>query len=86
MWDEITYPFPNFHVTTIKVWEWIRDFIQNVIGRDFLSMQGLKLINISKGGPIYQNVENNTNIFFAIIHYSICHHVVKENMNKASFL
>ena len=24
VWDEITYPFPNFaHVATVEVWEWI---------------------------------------------------------------
>ena len=27
----------------------------------------LKLINISKGGPLYQNGESNTNLFLAII-------------------
>ena len=23
VWDEISYPFPNFHGYTIVVWEWI---------------------------------------------------------------
>ena len=23
LWDEITYPFPNFNSATIKDWEWI---------------------------------------------------------------
>ena len=23
MWDEITYPFPNFNGATVEVWEWI---------------------------------------------------------------
>ena len=23
MWDEITYPFPNFNGCTVEVWEWI---------------------------------------------------------------
>ena len=27
MWDEITYPFPNFNGGTVEVWEWISDFI-----------------------------------------------------------
>ena len=26
MWGEITYPFPNFNVSTVEVWEWISDF------------------------------------------------------------
>ena len=27
MWDEITYPFPNFNGATVEVLEWINDFI-----------------------------------------------------------
>ena len=27
MWDEITYSFPNANGCTIKVWEWINNFI-----------------------------------------------------------
>ena len=27
MWDEITHPYPNFNGATIKVWEWISNFI-----------------------------------------------------------
>ena len=27
MWNEITYPFPNFNGCTVEVWEWIRNFI-----------------------------------------------------------
>ena len=27
VWDEITYPFPNFNVCTFEVWEWIGNFI-----------------------------------------------------------
>ena len=27
VWDEITYPFPNFNSCTIEVWEWIGNFI-----------------------------------------------------------
>ena len=31
VWNEITYPFPNFHGCTIEVWEWIRNFIPHFI-------------------------------------------------------
>ena len=24
VWDEITYPFPNFNGTTVEVWEWLK--------------------------------------------------------------
>ena len=27
MWEEITYPFPNFNSGTVEVWEWISNFI-----------------------------------------------------------
>ena len=27
LWDEITYPFPNFKSGTVEVWEWISNFI-----------------------------------------------------------
>ena len=30
VWDEITYPFPNFNWVTVAVWEWIRDFITHL--------------------------------------------------------
>ena len=31
VWDEITYPFPNFNACTVEVWEWISDFISHFI-------------------------------------------------------
>ena len=27
VWDELTYPFPNFNGATVEVWEWIGNFI-----------------------------------------------------------
>ena len=27
VWDEISYPFPNFNSCTVEVWEWISNFI-----------------------------------------------------------
>ena len=32
VWDEITYPFPNFNSCTIEVWEWICNFISHFTG------------------------------------------------------
>ena len=50
--NEITYPFPNFHGATAKVWEWISNFIlyciMDVIThpcRD-LSMKGVTSVDI----------------------------------------
>ena len=52
VWDEITYPFPNFNSCTVEVWEWISNFISLYNGCNYLSMLGLKLINISKRGAM----------------------------------
>ena len=47
VWDEITYPFTNFNGATFEVWEWIHDFITLYNGCNYLSMRGLKLIDVS---------------------------------------
>ena len=31
LWNEITYPFPNFNGVTIEVWEWISNLIPHII-------------------------------------------------------
>ena len=31
LWDEITYPFPNFNGCTVEVWEWISSFTPRFI-------------------------------------------------------
>ena len=31
VWDEITYPFPNFNGCTVEVWKWISNFIPHFI-------------------------------------------------------
>ena len=36
VWEEITYPFPNFNGCTIEVWEWISNFISHYI-RDIIT-------------------------------------------------
>ena len=32
MWDEITYPFPNFNGATVEVWESLSNFIPHCTG------------------------------------------------------
>ena len=32
VWDEITYPFPNFNSCTVEVWEWISNFKPHFTG------------------------------------------------------
>ena len=50
VWDKIIYPFPNFNGCTVKVWEWISNFIPQFI-KDYLSLLGFKLIHVSKRVP-----------------------------------
>ena len=46
---EITYPFQNFHVAAVKVWEWISNFILNLTGHKITyPCLDLKLIRDSK--------------------------------------
>ena len=65
MWDEITYPFPNFNSAIIEVWEF-GNFIPHITLSendeikkddhywvcDYIFMLRLKLIYVSKRGPI----------------------------------
>ena len=32
IWDEITYPFPNFNGTTVEIWIWISSFTPHILG------------------------------------------------------
>ena len=32
IWDEITYPFPNFNGFSIEIWKWISDFTPHFTG------------------------------------------------------
>ena len=50
VWDEITYPFPNFNYATVEVWEWISNFAQRFMMDSYFSMLGLKLTHVSKRG------------------------------------
>ena len=53
VWDNITYPFPNFNGATAEVWEWISNLIlhltMDVITYPFHA--GLKLIHVSESSP-----------------------------------
>ena len=55
MWDEITYPFLNFNVCTVEVYEWMSNFTLHN-GCNYLSMLGLKLIHVSKWVTGHQDV------------------------------
>ena len=32
MWDEITFPFPNFNGTPVEVWKWISNVVTHFSG------------------------------------------------------
>ena len=50
VWDEITYPFPNFNGAAVEVWEWISNFTPHCWAYDYLTMLRFKLIHVSKRG------------------------------------
>ena len=55
VWDEITCPFPNFITCTLKFGNgWVISSHTLLQACDYLSMQGLKSIQVSKRGPRWQ--------------------------------
>ena len=50
VWDEITYPFPNFNGCTVEVWEQISNFYPYFMV-DVITHPCLKLVHINKRGP-----------------------------------
>ena len=47
VWDEITYPFPNFNSATIEVCDWISNLILAIYnGYNHLSMQGFNSLRL----------------------------------------
>ena len=52
VWDDITYPFPNFNGCAVDVWERISNFIPHFI-IDMI-MLGLKLNHVRKGYEVTQ--------------------------------
>ena len=50
MYDEITYPFPNFNGATVEVLEWISNFIHTLLGMWLLIHAGITVKQISKRG------------------------------------
>ena len=54
VWNEITYPFPNFHGCTVEVWECLSNFITYPTlynGCNYLSILRLKLFRVSRMRP-----------------------------------
>ena len=40
MWNEITYPFPNFNGATVYVWEWISNVLPHITCREHHRWEG----------------------------------------------
>ena len=43
IWDEITYPFPNFNGATVDVWEWMIHFIPHFVMDVMIMCAGIKV-------------------------------------------
>ena len=50
VWDEITYPFPNFNAYTVEVWTWMGNSILHFI-IDITTYPGINLIHTSEWDP-----------------------------------
>ena len=50
VWDEITYPFPNFKGANVEIWARLSNFIPHFTGH-YISMLWLKFIHVSKKAP-----------------------------------
>ena len=63
MWNEITYPLPNFNGCTVEVWELVSSFNPDFTGHlthyngfDYLSMMRVKLIDVNKRGSRWEDI------------------------------
>ena len=70
IWDEITYPFPNFNSCTVD--KWFHFTLYN--GCNYLFMLGLKLIHVNAKGPEGQKSKGMVykRLFFLYMIHSHC--------------
>ena len=54
LWDQITYPFPNFNGCTVEVWEWTSHVDHLILYNEcnYLSMLSSRLIRVSERVPL----------------------------------
>ena len=72
VWGEITYPFQNVNCTAVQILEWISHSSHFYRAWNYLSMLGLKLIQVSKLGPRdVQHISFYLAVFFISYHDSI---------------
>ena len=57
VWDETTYPFPNFNGGAVEVWERISNFITPCWACDYSSMLGLESMTLTIGPLVKKNSE-----------------------------
>ena len=74
MWDEITYPFPNFKCATVKVKKWISNSIPHFTGHATIyPCWDLKLTHVSKRGHKHRNCGHILNInSFVLLCFTYC--------------
>ena len=69
MWDEITYPFQNFHTETVEVWKRISNFIPLLLGMKLLMRVGIKV------NPCYQKEPQMSLLNYSITYNALSRYV-----------
>ena len=61
VWDEVTYPFPNFNGEAVEVWEWISNSIPHLdlLSKWLLIHAVIKVNPCSKWGPELCTIESH---------------------------
>ena len=69
VWDEISYPFPNFNGSTVEAWEWISNFIPHYI-MDVIAYPWWYLKHVDKRGSACYIDDNVSEFFHEYSHFN----------------
>ena len=60
VWDEITYPFPNFNGATAEVWEWMSNSIPHFMTDVIIYLYSNCFVSMLVKGTIGVGVQHKT--------------------------
>ena len=82
VWDEITYPFPNFNGATVEVWEWISNYIPHFMMMSLLIHAAIK---VSKGSHRNYDMAHTQHKKLFMLHGIYCMTTVMYPNNWTSY-